>query len=101
MTEGIIIALVTGICAIIGQWMITRSESKKAEDKRNEDKKERTVAQAVKDAELKNQLAIIEKKLDIHNGYAEKFATVTLHLEEIDKAIVAMQKDIEYIRKGA
>lgn len=101
LTEGIVIALVTGICAIIGQWIITRSESKKADDKRNEDKKERAVAQAVKDAELKNQLAAIEKKLDIHNGYAEKFAEVTTHLEEIDKALVAMQKDIEYIRKGA
>lgn len=101
ITEGIVIALVTGVCAIIGQWMITRSESKKADDKRNKDKEERAVALALKDAELKNQLTAIEQKLDIHNGYAEKFSAVTIHLEEIDKALVAMQKDIEYIRKGA
>lgn len=35
----------------------------------------------------------IKKKLDQHNHYAEKFG-------EIEKAIIAIKKDIEYIRKG-
>lgn len=35
----------------------------------------------------------IKKRLDTHNHYAEKFGT-------IEKTIVTMQKDIEYIRKG-
>lgn len=100
MATEVIVALITGACAIFGQWMITRSESKKADDKRSKEQEERAVAQAVKDAEIKNQLAAIEKKLDIHNGYAEKFSAVTGHLEEIDKALVAIQKDIEYM-KGA
>ena len=97
MTE-VMVALITGVCAIIGQWMITRSESKKTDDKRNKDKEEHAVKQALREAELKNHLDLIEKKLDVHNGYAEKFAAVTVHLEEIDKALVAIQKDIEYLK---
>lgn len=34
----------------------------------------------------------IKKRLDTHNHYAEKFDT-------IEKTIITMQKDIEYIRK--
>lgn len=33
----------------------------------------------------------VEKKIDIHNGYASRF-------EEIELAITAIQKDIEYIK---
>ena len=35
----------------------------------------------------------IKKRLDLHNKYAEKFS-------EINESIVAIKKDIEYIRKG-
>lgn len=35
----------------------------------------------------------IDEKLDEHNGYTKKFG-------EIEKAIVAIQKDIQYIREG-
>lgn len=33
----------------------------------------------------------VERKIDVHNGYACRF-------EEIEKAIVAIQKDIEFLR---
>ena len=39
------------------------------------------------------EMNAIKKKLDQHNHYAEKFG-------EIEKAIIAIKKDIEYIRKG-
>lgn len=35
----------------------------------------------------------VKKRLDTHNHYAEKFGT-------IEKSIIIMQKDIEYIKKG-
>lgn len=35
----------------------------------------------------------IEHKLDIHNGYAER-------LGNIEKSIISIQKDIDYIKKG-
>lgn len=99
MATEVMVALITGLCAIVGQWMITRSESKKGDAKRLKEQEERAVRQAIKETELKNHLAAIEQKLDIHNGYAEKFALMSVHIEEIDKAIIAMQKDIEYISK--
>lgn len=101
MATEVCVALITGMCAIVGQWLITRSDSKKNDAKRQADKEERAVKQAVKDTELKALLEAIEQRLDIHNSYAEKFAAMTTHFEEIDKAIIAMQKDIEYLRKGA
>lgn len=39
------------------------------------------------------RLDAIEHKLDIHNGYAQKFADTT-------NAITAIQKDVEYLKKG-
>lgn len=35
----------------------------------------------------------IKKRLDIHNHYAEKFG-------EIEQSMIAIKKDIEYLRKG-
>lgn len=40
---------------------------------------------------LDYRMQLVEHKLDEHNGYASRFS-------EIEKAIVAMQKDIEYIK---
>lgn len=101
MATEVMVAIITGMCAIVGQWMITRSEGKRSDEKREADKRETAVKQAIKDTELKNLLEAIEQRLDIHNSYAEKFAAISEHIEEVDKAIIAMQKDIEYIRKGA
>ena len=36
----------------------------------------------------------IKKRLDVHNKYAEKFS-------DIEKSMVSIKKDIEYIRKGS
>ena len=42
---------------------------------------------------LIDEMQEIKQRLDKHNKYAEKFASV-------EKSIIAMQKDIEYLRKG-
>ena len=102
MEPAVMAALITGIFAIIGQWMITRSANKQAETKRTQDDEKKAVEQAVKDTELKNALASIEQRLVEHNGYAEKFAQMTSRFGEIEKAVVAIQKDMEYLKqKGA
>lgn len=87
MTEGIVIAIITGLLAVLGSYMgnVAISRRKARED-------------AIRDAERETRQAmrldIIEKKLDEHNGYAEKFG-------EIGKDITAIKKDIEYLkRKG-
>lgn len=40
-----------------------------------------------------DELDGVKKRLDTHNHYAEKFGS-------IEKSMIAMQKDIEYIKKG-
>ena len=40
---------------------------------------------------LKDELASVKKRLDQHNGYAEKFA-------EASKDIALIKKDVEYLK---
>lgn len=41
---------------------------------------------------LEYRMGSVEKKLDEHNSYAKRF-------EEIEKAMVAMQKDVSFLRE--
>ena len=43
---------------------------------------------------LDYRMGSVERKLDEHNNYAKRF-------EEIEKAIVAIQKDISFLREKA
>ena len=85
ITENIIVALITGILAVIGS---VASNIVLIKNKSKQD--------AIKDAERETRQSMrldsIEKKLDIHNGYAEKFG-------DIQKDIAVVKKDIEYLRK--
>lgn len=60
--ESIIVAIITGVFAVIGQLLISRNQASK-----------RKVDDAVRAAKLDERLARIEKRLDSHNSYAEKF----------------------------
>lgn len=85
VSEAVIVAVITGVLAILGSLVsnIAISTKKSRED-------------AIRDAEREVRQSIrldsIEKKLDIHNGYAEKFG-------DIQKDIAMVKKDIEYLRK--
>lgn len=85
IAESIITAIITGsfstIGAIVGILGIIEKKSREEEIKDTE----RETRQAMR-------LDAIEKKLDIHNGYAEKFG-------DIQKDIAIVKKDIEYLRK--
>lgn len=80
MTETIICTIITAVAGVVGAYAAVQKG-------RRED--------AIKDAQREqrqaDRLETIEKKLDEHNGYAEK-------LGAISKSIVAMQKDIEYLK---
>lgn len=84
MSDAVIVALITGICAVFGQWLISR---KQAHD--------RETAEAVRDQRIEDRLSAVEHKLDVHNGYAEKFA-------EIGADIAVIKNDIKtlYRQKG-
>ena len=61
MSEVVLSSIITGLCAVIGQWLISRK------NRRDED-----VKRAVREQIVNDRLDSIEHKLDVHNGYAEK-----------------------------
>lgn len=80
MTETIICTIITAVAGVVGAYAAVQKG-------RRED--------AIKDAQREqrqaDRLETIERKLDEHNGYAEK-------LGDISKSMVAMQKDIEHLK---
>ena len=79
----VIAPIITGIFAIIGQYIISNRKAKEQE-----------IKDAVRDQKIDDRLARIEenqarqeKKLDEHNGYAKRFG-------EIEKAIVKIETKI-------
>lgn len=65
MSEVIIVAIITGVCSVLGQWLISRE----------------------REARLDERLKSVEKKLDEHNGYAKKFETIQINIAEIKTEI--------------
>lgn len=78
-------AIIVGILAVLGSYLsnvaLTRRKSREA-----------ALTEAEHQAILNERMKSIERKLDEHNHYAEK-------LTSIEKSMVSMQKDIEYLRK--
>ena len=81
MTEDIIIAIITGACAVLGQWLISRQQTAK-----------RRTDEAVRDALQEARLKAIEAKLDVHNGYAERFGEIQT---DMDPAEIT-ETDLDY-----
>jgi len=82
MSDVIIVAIITGVCSVIGQWLITRQQTQK-----------RKVDDAVRDARLEDRLKSVEHKLDEHNGYASRF-------NEIGVDIAVIKNEITNLKKG-
>lgn len=83
MSDPVLIALITGLCAVVGQWLISKSQNEK-----------RKVEEAIRDARLEDRLKSVEKKLDEHNGYASKFASI-----QTDIAVI--KSDLKHLRSNA
>ena len=82
MSEGVLIALITGLCAVIGQWLISRQQATK-----------RKVDDAVRDAKLDDRLAGVEKRLDEHNHYAARFSEISTDIAVIKNDIKTLYKE--------
>ena len=76
MSDPVLVALITGLCAVVGQWLISRSQN----EKRKEDEIER-------DTRLEMRLQSVERKLDEHNGYASKFASIQTDIAVIKSGL--------------
>ena len=70
--SSIIVAFITGLCAVVGNALISRANRLKDEHER-----------AIKEALVEQRLDAIEHKLDVHNGYAEKLGEIAVSLAEI------------------
>ena len=72
MSEVIIVALITGICSVLGQWLISRE----------------------REARLDERLKGVEKRLDTHNNYAEKRGQLQLALSALATEIKNLKEAI-------
>ena len=83
MSDIIVVAIITGICSVIGQWIISHNAAEK-----------RKVDDAVRDARLDDRLSGVEKRLDEHNHYASHFA-------EIKTDIAVIKNEIKNLKESA
>ena len=65
VNDVIIVALITGVCSVLGQWAISRE----------------------REARMDERLKSVEKKLDEHNGYAKKFEEIRVDIATISTEI--------------
>ena len=101
METAILVAIITGTFSFLGTWMVTRAETKKAQLANDEKERNAAIQKAIEKTELNERLKSIESKLDEHNGYGAKFVDLASQYTDIEKKLVAMSKDIEYLRRGA
>lgn len=85
MDETVVVALITGVLAVVGSYVgnVAISHKKSQQDALKD--VERETRQAVK-------LEAIEKKLDTHNKYAEK-------LNQLSQDVAVVRNEIEMLRK--
>lgn len=82
MSDIVVVAIITGICSVIGQWLISRNANEK-----------RKVDDAVRDAKLEDRLQRVENQLSIHNHYAERFAEIGTDIAVIKNDIKTLYKE--------
>lgn len=82
MSDTVLVAIITGLCAVIGQWLISRQQATK-----------RKVDDAVRDAKIDDRLQGIEKRLDEHNNYASKFGEIQTDIAVIKNDIKTLYKE--------
>ena len=83
MSEAVVIALVTGACSVIGQYLISSKKSR-----------EDDIKDAQREQRQNDRMEVIEQKLDEHNGYAKRF-------EQIEKDVTKINTRLEFLTKGA
>lgn len=83
----IIVAIIAAISSIVGAYLACRRSNREQEIK----DAQREQRQADRLDIIDEKIGTLSKKVDIHNGYAEKFG-------EISKNMAVMAKDIEFLK---
>jgi len=87
MSDAVIVGIISATCTIIVQLIVSKSKTREtnAVIAAHEQKQQDMID------DVNKQLIEVKRRLDSHNGYAEKFA-------DARKDIAVMQKDIEYVK---
>ncbi len=72
MSDIVIVAVITGIFSVVGQWLISRE----------------------REIRLDERLKSVEKKLDEHNGYAQKFEKIQIDITKISTKLESMEEKV-------
>ena len=79
--------IITAIAGIIGAYLAVRKSTQEQEI-RNAQREQR---QSDRLDRIDEKIGSLEKKVDIHNGYAEKLGDISI-------SMTSMSKDIEYLK---
>ena len=71
----ILVAVITAVGVVLGQWIVNRKTQAKREQK------------------LDDKIDLLTKKVDEHNGYAKLYSEMTTEIK-------IMAQDIKYIKEG-
>lgn len=82
ITETIIVALITSGFTFAGVLVANKASNRK-----------NIIEQSMRDQKIADKLQSLSDRVDVHNGYAEKFADVTTNIE-------LLQKDVEYMKNS-
>ena len=89
MSDAVIVALITGLCAVIGQWLIVRNQSAKDEYERGK-----------RDKKLDDEIKSLSERVDEHNHYAKIFESTKKDISDLTTEVRLMAQDIRYIKEG-
>lgn len=88
MTDAVLVGLISVAGSIMVQLIVSAAKARESDA--------RLAAHEQKQADalegLKHEMEAVKKRLDMHNGYAEKFASAS-------KDIALIQKDLEYLKR--
>lgn len=81
MGESIIVAIITGLCALLGTALTVWAAGKKTDEKLR-------IAQAVTDTEIKE----LTREVREHNGYARRMPVLEEKVENLTHRVVDLEK---------
>lgn len=88
MSDAVLVGLISVGGSVIVQLIVSATKSREtANEMAVHEQKQQDVLD-----EIRSEMTEVKKRLDQHNGYAEKFA-------DASKDIALIQKDIEYLKK--
>lgn len=76
MTEAVIVAIITGLFAILGQYMVAKSQNK-----------QRAVEEAKREQQLLDRLDRLEEKVNLHNNVIER-------TYELEKKVAVIEEKV-------